>query len=96
MRDAARLKMGYYPLPESEGVKPRSLLTYPQSTSVIDLCVGQGAALHLITINASVRRHGIELDAERASIAAASGIETIQGNTFPECNSQNSPESGVY
>ena len=28
MRSAARLKMGYYPLPESEGVKLRSLLSF--------------------------------------------------------------------
>lgn len=82
MRNAARLKMGYYPLPESEGVKLRTLLTYTQTASVIDPCVGQGAALHLITSDAPVRRYGIELDAERARIAGASGIETIQGNTF--------------
>lgn len=82
MRNAARLKMGYYPLPESEGVKLRSLLTYDQTASVIDPCVGQGVALHQLTSNAPVRRYGIELDAERARIAGASGIETIQGNTF--------------
>jgi hypothetical protein len=29
-----------------------------------------------------VRRYGVELDAERALAASASGIETIQGNTF--------------
>ena len=74
--------MGYYPLPESEGEKLRSLLTYSQSASVIDPCVGQGDALLLITRNAPVRRYGIELDAERGRIAGASGIETIQGNTF--------------
>jgi hypothetical protein len=82
MRNAARLKMGYYPLPESEGANLRSLLTFAQSASVIDPCVGQGAALHRITGNAPVRRYGVELDAERAQIARASGIETIQGNTF--------------
>jgi hypothetical protein len=82
MRNAARLKMGYYPLPESEGWKLRSLLTYSQAAPVIDPCVGQGAALQLITANAPVRRYGVELDAERAQIACASGIETIQGNTF--------------
>jgi hypothetical protein len=49
---------------------------------VIDPCVGQGTALHLVTSGAQVRRYGIELDAERARIACASGIETIQGNTF--------------
>ena len=82
MRNAARLKMGYYPLPESEGVKLRSLLTYTQTASVIDPCAGQGVALHLVTANAVVRRYGIELDAERARIASTSGIETIQGNSF--------------
>ena len=82
MRNVARLKMGYYPLPESEGVKLRSLLTYTQPASVIDPCVGQGTALHLLTSDAPVRRYGIELDAERARIAGSRGIETIQGNTF--------------
>ena len=82
MRNAARLKMGYYPLSESEGVKLRSLLIYSQPASVIDPCVGLGTALHLVTSNAPVLRYGIELDAERARIAAASGIDTIQGNTF--------------
>lgn len=82
MRNAARLKMGYYPLPESEGLKLRSLLTYTQTASVIDPCVGQGLALQLVTSNAPVRRYGVELDAERARIADASGINTTQGNTF--------------
>lgn len=45
MRNAARLKMCYYPLPESEGVKLRPLLSYSRPASVIDPCVGQGAAL---------------------------------------------------
>lgn len=82
MRNAARLKMGYYPLPESEGVKLRSLLSYNSPASVIDPCVGQGAALRLVTKDTSVRMYGIELDAERARIANSSGIDTIQGNTF--------------
>jgi hypothetical protein len=82
MRNAARLKMGYYPLPESEGVKLRSLLHLPQPASVIDPCVGQGTALHLVTSDATVYRYGVELDAERARIASSKGVETIQGNTF--------------
>lgn len=36
----------------------------------------------MVTSGALVRRYGIELDAEGARIAGASGIETIQGNTF--------------
>jgi len=82
MRSAARLKMGYYPLPESEGVKLRSLVTYTQPASVIDPCVGQGTALQLVTRDAPVRRYGIELDCERTRISSSQGIETIHGNTF--------------
>lgn len=82
MRSAARLKMGYYPLPESEGVKLRSLLSFDGPASVIDPCVGQGTALNLVTQYAPVGRYGIELDAERARIASSKGIETMQGNTF--------------
>jgi hypothetical protein len=80
MRNVARLKMGYYPLPESEGFKLRSLLYYSQSASVIDPCVGQGAALHILTKDAPARLYGVELDAERARIASSKGIETVQGN----------------
>ena len=82
MRNVARLKMGYYPLPESEGDKLRRLLSFMEPASVIDPCVGQGTALHLVTKEADVRRYGIELDADRARIAGSRGIETIQGNTF--------------
>ena len=82
MRNVARLKMGYYPLPEAEGVKLRSLLSFTGPASVIDPCVGQGTALHLVTSEAQVRRYGVELDAERARIASSNGIETIEGNAF--------------
>ena len=78
MRNVARLKMGYYPLPESEGGKLRALLSFPQPASVIDPCVGQGTALDLVTGGAEVRRYGVELDSERARIASSKGIETIQ------------------
>jgi hypothetical protein len=81
-RNVAKLKMGFYPLPESEGTKLRELLNFSGPASVVDPCVGQGTALQLITHNADVRRYGIELDAERALAANAKGIETIQGNTF--------------
>jgi hypothetical protein len=82
MRNVARLKMGYYPLPEAEGEKLRSLLSFAGLASVIDPCVGQGTALNLVTHDAPVRRYGIELDAERARIASSKGIETVQGNSF--------------
>jgi hypothetical protein len=46
-RSAARLKMGYYPLPESEGANLRELLSFTGSASVVDPCVGQGTAINL-------------------------------------------------
>jgi hypothetical protein len=67
-RNAARLKMGYYPLPESEAVRLRALLQFTGPASVVDPCVGQGTALEIITQGAEVRRYGVELDAERAPL----------------------------
>jgi len=81
-RNAARLKMGYYPLPISEAMRLRSLLSFTGSASIVDPCVGQGTAFEIITQGADVRRHGVELDAERAAIARSKDIETIQGNAF--------------
>ena len=40
-RSVAKLKMGFYPLPESEGAKLRELLSFTGPASVIDPCVGQ-------------------------------------------------------
>jgi Uncharacterised methyltransferase family (DUF6094) len=81
-RSAARLKMGYYSLPELEAIKIRSLLSFPSPCSVIDPCTGMGTALKLITSGASVDLHGVELDTERAEQARANGIRVIQGNAF--------------
>jgi len=69
-RSAARLKMGYYPLPESEGANLRKLLSFTGPASVVDPCVGQGTALNLLTQGAEARRYGVELDAERAMVCA--------------------------
>lgn len=68
-RNAARLKMGFYPLPESEVVRLRAMLKFTGSASVVDPCVGQGAALEIVTHGAEVHRYVVELDAERAAIA---------------------------
>ena len=89
-RNVARLKMGFYPLPVSEGANLRQLLSFTGPASVVDPCVGQGVALNLITQGAEVRRYGVELDAERALAASSTGIETIQGNT---CDAVAKPES---
>jgi Uncharacterised methyltransferase family (DUF6094) len=81
-RSAAKLKMGHYPLPEAEARKIRLLLSYPDQASVIDPCIGTGAAFNLITHDATVERYGIELDTRRAEQARATGIRVIQGNAF--------------
>ena len=72
-RSVAKLKMGFYPLPESEGTNLRQLLSFTGPASVVDPCVGQGVALNLITHGADVRRYGVELDAERALAAISTG-----------------------
>src|SRR6202140_41146 len=82
MRNAGRLKLGYYPLPPQEGRRLRRLVSCGETFSVIDPCVGTGLALHLVTESCDCRRYGVELDAERALLASRSGIETIQGNLF--------------
>ena len=83
MRLSGRLKLGYFPLPPAEGEKIRNLLQFgPEPASVIDPCVGTGAALQQITKGGNCRLYGIELDAARAATAAAAGITTIQGSTF--------------
>jgi len=81
-RNAARLKMGYFPLPEVEAGRIRSLLRFSGPCSVVDPCAGKGRALNLITAEAPVIRFGVELDTARAEEATRSGIRMIQGNTF--------------
>jgi hypothetical protein len=39
-RSVAKLKMGFYPLPECEGVNLRALLTFTGPASVVDPCAG--------------------------------------------------------
>ena len=81
-RSAARLKMGYFPLPSSDALLLRALLEFPDHSTAVDPCAGTGAALLTPTENASVELHAVELDTARAAAAAANGIRTIQGNTF--------------
>jgi hypothetical protein len=46
-RNAARLKMGHFPLPEVEAHKIRSLLSCSSPCSVVDPCAGKGTAFNL-------------------------------------------------
>ena len=45
MRNAGRLKLGYYPLPIDEARNIRSLLVSSAPYAAIDPCVGDGTAL---------------------------------------------------
>ena len=83
MRLSGRKKLGFFPLPPAEGDKISNLLQFGvEPASVIDPCVGTGAALQQITRGGNGRLYGIELDAARAAAAAAAGITTVHGSTF--------------
>ena len=69
MRNAGRLKLGYYPLPIDEAWNIRSLLVSSAPYAAIDPCVGDGTALIEITKETGAFLAGIELDADRAAAA---------------------------
>jgi Uncharacterised methyltransferase family (DUF6094) len=83
VRNVARIKLGYYTLPQEEAKRLRKLLEFSAgTTSVVDPCVGTGVALHQLTDGAEAPKYGVELDSNRAAAAATSGITTIQGDLF--------------
>ncbi|HZC23183.1 MAG TPA: DUF6094 domain-containing protein [Candidatus Binatia bacterium] len=82
MRNQGRLKLGYFPLPPSEGPRIRACLFFPPQASVLDPCAGTGAALLQVTEGAPVTRYAIELDADRAEACARFGINTVHSNTI--------------
>src|SRR5271157_4574718 len=84
MRNAGRLKLGYYPLPVEEAQNIRALLMSSGPYSAIDPCACDGTALHEITKDTGAHVSGIELDADRAATAIQNGIATVHGSAF-EC-----------
>ncbi len=84
MRNAGRIKLGYFPLPVEEAQRMRALLMPSAPYAAIDLCVGDGTALVELTKGTGAQLAGIELDADRAAAAAAKGIATVHGSAF-EC-----------
>jgi tRNA1(Val) A37 N6-methylase TrmN6 len=83
VRLAARLKLGYYPLPEGQAPMLRARLAFPQQkTSALDPCCGKGTAILDLTDSSQTEVYGVELDANRAAIAKSAGVKTIQGNVF--------------
>ena len=84
MRNAGRLKLGYYPLPVEEAQNIRALLLPTAPYAAIDPCVGDGTALLEITKDTDAHLAAIELDADRAATAVQTGIATVHGSAF-EC-----------
>lgn len=83
IRNAGRLKLGFYPLPQSEAEKLKSQLAFPtDSFAALDPCVGDGVAFTAILENTPALRYGIELDSYRAEQARNLGIDVVHGNTL--------------
>ena len=82
MRFHGKARLGFYPLPWSEAQRIRRFLLFPDASSALDPCVGDGVAFEAITSGAEVLRYGIELDAYRAEQARQRIPNIIQGNTL--------------
>ena len=75
VREAGRIRMGFYPLPLSETQRIRRWITFPEVVSAaLDPCAGDGMAFEAITEGAMALRYGIELDAYRAEHAGFTEI----------------------
>lgn len=83
MRNAGRLKLGFYPLPQSEAQRLRAHLAFPtEPFAALDPCVGDGAAFHTMVEQTAALPYGIELDSYRAEQARALGISVLHGDTL--------------
>lgn len=81
-RLASRLKLGFYPLVDSEAERIRRFLRFPAACAALDPCAGKGRALQSIAGATGARLYGIELDSLRAEEAAAVLDEVVQGSVF--------------
>src|SRR5215472_15815760 len=83
MRNAGRLKLGYYPLPLSEAKRLRSHLVFPDKAfSALDPCIGDGSAFDILVQQSAALRYGVELDAYRTEQARQRNIEVVHGDTL--------------
>jgi len=59
VRNAGKLKAGYYPLPLAEAERIRQWLEFPLSATVaLDPCVGEGTAFAIIAADQAILRAG--------------------------------------
>ena len=83
MRFGGKSRLGFYPLPLSEGQRIRRFLLFPdQPSSALDPCAGDGVAFEAITGGAQVFRYGVELDAYRAEQPRQRIMNVVQGNAL--------------
>lgn len=82
MRAHGQTKLGFYPLPSAEAKRLKNWLNFPERSSALDPCAGDGAAFAHLVHGAPVLRYGIELDAYRAEHARTLGIETLQADVM--------------
>ncbi len=82
MRPHGQTKLGFFPLPVAEAKRLRNWLAFPEGFSALDPCAGDGVAFAHLLQNVACNRYGIEVDANRAEQARASGIEVLQANTM--------------
>ena len=89
-RPAALIRMGYFPLPETEARRIRQRLVYPLSGfAALDPCAGEGKTVAVITEGARGQRSGIELDAYRAEEAKRRLDHAVYGDCFDvECRAE--------
>ena len=82
MRPHGQTKLGFFPLPLAAAKRLKNWLVFPDRFSAIDPCVGDGVAFAALLQNTAARRHGIEIDANRAEQAKELGIDTLQANAM--------------
>jgi len=82
VRLQGQTKLGFFPLPIAEAKRLKNWLTFPETFSALDPCVGDGVAFAQLLQNVACNRYGIEVDANRSEQARALGIDTLQANTM--------------
>lgn len=89
MLTRGKLKLGYYPLPESEAERMRRFVRFPaEQRHCLDPCSGTGAAFAVLTVCASVHTYGIDLEAYRAAEAreVLYEVRVVRGGQLKFCD----------
>jgi 16S rRNA G966 N2-methylase RsmD len=83
MRLQGKLKLGYYPLSDSEANRLSRYIELPsENCQALDPCCGSGSVNKAFASSGNVTTYGIELDAYRAAEASQMLDEVIQGSAF--------------